>query len=41
MKVVIENLRVRNTTVKDVKRMTRGLEKKETETVVVEFDARN
>jgi len=36
----MENLRIRNTTVKDVKRMTRGPEKKESETVVVEFDAK-
>ena len=40
MKVVMENLRIRNTTVKDVKRMTRDAEKKESERVVVEFDAK-
>ena len=34
------NLKMRNITVKDVKRMTRGAEKKESETVVVEFDAK-
>ena len=34
---VVENLRLRNSSVKSVKRMTRGVEKKEIETVLVEF----
>ena len=40
MKDQVGNLKMRNITVKDVKRMTRGPEKKESETVVVEFDAK-
>ena len=40
MKTLVRSLKMRNATVKDVKRMTRGPEKKESETVVVEFDTK-
>ena len=40
MKTLVGSLKMRNATVKDVKRMTRGPEKKESETVVVEFDTK-
>lgn len=39
-KTLVGSLKVRNAAVKDVKRMTRGPEKKESETVVVEFDTK-
>ena len=40
MKQLVDNLKVRNRAVRSAKRMTRGVEKKETETVLVEFEAR-
>ena len=39
MKELVDNLKVRNSTVRNAKRMTRGVEKKETETVLIEFEA--
>lgn len=35
------NLKVRNNTVKNAKRITRGAAKKETETVLIEFDVKD
>ncbi len=39
MRELVVNLRVCNSAVKDVGRMTRGVEKTETETLVVEFES--
>lgn len=38
MKELMENLWVRNSTVKRAERMMRGVEKKETETILTEFE---
>lgn len=40
MTELVENLQIRNKTVKSARRMTKGSEKKETETVMVEFEAK-
>lgn len=37
---LVENLRVRNSSMKSVNRITRGGEKRETETVLVEFEGK-
>lgn len=41
MKDLVENLQVRNSAVKGAKRMTKGGDKKETETVLVDFDVKD
>lgn len=37
MRELVENLQVRNTAIKSARRMTRQVEKKETETILSEF----
>lgn len=41
IKEIVENLRMRNGSVKSAKRMTRGIDKKETESVLIEFDCKD
>lgn len=41
MKEIVENLRVRNGSIKSAKRMTIGIDKKETESVLIEFDCKD